>query len=149
MESRGWTDREDDFLRALWNTGANDRVIAQKLGELGFERVPRAIEGRRQRLGLLSYRRGPVDRKPPQARSPGEDLAPVKGETFVTQDYEALARMNDRFSAAMMAAIEAGLEAPTIGVRVDKTPFVGRVVHPEPVHSGCTSAASLCADVGS
>lgn len=55
-----------------------------------------------------------------------------------------------RFQRRMLLAIRRGLERPPgLGAFVDETPFSNRVVFfRAPRHSGCSSAAALCAEQG-
>jgi hypothetical protein len=57
---------------------------------------------------------------------------------------------DDKFQAAMRRAQMRGLEhPPALGPFVDLTPFSSRAVfYPAVRHSGCSSAAELCAELG-
>lgn len=53
------------------------------------------------------------------------------------------------FCAAMRKAIKQGQVLCPDEIFKDESPFVGILIRPEPVSSGCTSSASLCADASS
>jgi hypothetical protein len=54
-----------------------------------------------------------------------------------------------RFTLAMALAIRRGKENAQFGTLVDRSPWCGlRISRPNPVQSGCGSAAALCAAEG-
>jgi hypothetical protein len=55
-------------------------------------------------------------------------------------------RTDQQFQRALMKAAARGKERVRQGTFVDPTPFTGRMIHPEPFYSGCSSAALACAD---
>lgn len=60
----------------------------------------------------------------------------------------AAATANDAFAALMTNAIKKGKERPHVGIKVDLSPFTGRVIRGEPPYSGCGSPAASCVSRG-
>lgn len=69
--------------------------------------------------------------------------------TNLTDEVIRYRECDQKFRAAMVRALVLGREKFTQGVFKDDRPFVGKIVRPEPFYSGCSSAAALCAEMGS
>lgn len=75
----------------------------------------------------------------------------AQAECFSADDHETAQEKNTRrcddlFQQAMMKAITGGRERATRMIFKDDTPFVGRMIHPEPFRSGMSSSAALCVE---
>ena len=128
---RSYSEEEEDTVRALFLQNRTDAFIAQRVNELpgnvlsGQRRSPESIRVFRCSLSLT--------------------------RTYIEHDGgdpEMFSAADKSFQRAMRQAISAKKENPSIGIFHDHRPFVGRVIRPEPQFSGCSSAASLCAEAG-
>lgn len=124
-----YSNEEHEIMCAAFSDGLNDQQIVESINNLrcnrerGVKRTVPSVHSRRRSLGLLRKERK---------------------ETRVP-DYRCCDLL---FQDAMKQAIYLGIEHVREGVFHDTTPFVGRMIHPEPLFSGCSSSAGLCADVG-
>jgi hypothetical protein len=130
-----YLSEEIRIVRFMFADRRTDAEIAAALNRLeanterGSVRTAEGIGRFRSKLCLLRH------------RAPAEQIG--------TEDGELTDRAADlMFQDLMRRAINRGHESCREGVFKNTTPFVGRMIHPEPVHSCCTSSASLCADVG-
>lgn len=114
---RSYSNEEDAVIEAMFEDNKSDRQISAALTSRGKPRSIASVASRRAALGLEAEKAGFV----PVVR-------------------------NDAFREAMMAAVNAGSENAKFGVIKDSTPFVGKLIHAEPVRSSCGSTSAMCAD---
>lgn len=123
MAGSYYTIIERSIIEKAFREGKSDLEIALALVRNGYPpRTEAGIDQIRRKMGLLRIY------QPPQ-------YSPDKKKD------------GDRaFKRAMLAAARAGSENVVCGVVKDKRPLKGMTFYPEPVNSGCSSAANLCAE---
>lgn len=135
MFHQAYSKAECVIIRGDYANGIPARNTAITINKLpdnierGIRRSPKAIRLQRVRMGITT-------------RKAFGNATPISEETTSRQ-------CDDQFQAAMNRAIREGTEHATIGVVKDDTPFVGKMIHPEPPMSCCASSSALCAELGS
>lgn len=134
-----YSDEEMALTRECYLNNCSDAVIAERLNALARETGSVVVRTAAMIRNIRFYRhltKRHVAKRGKEAAQQTDDDRP-----FMAADLA--------FADAMRRAIYARQEIAVEGIFKDFTPFVGRFIHPEPRHSGCTSAAALCAEIGS
>jgi hypothetical protein len=129
-----WTDEEIQLIHdECVGGGRGDDVIAVMLTQMP-ENIERGCVRNKQQV-----RRRRIEQ--------GWQRTFFEGDMGAVDEKRTL-RADAAFQSLMAEAIRTGSEHAKCGIFKDDTPFVGRMIHPEPVSSGCSSAAGMCADAG-
>lgn len=133
-----WAPGEVEQLTLMRMHRTSVAEIAETLG-----RTEHAIRAKVKVLGLPAR-----DRSAENARNLAKQNDAYVAPPSPGWSEADLVMMDDAFKDAVMAAIEAGLEHATVGVRVNHEPFDIRVLrfHPGPLFSGSGSSAASCVD---
>jgi hypothetical protein len=120
-----WDKADWDLAMQMYDAGANTGQIARALG-----RNPSSVRSKFRRV---------INSQAIIDKWTAEEI----------ESQGVYAKMDHAFCSAMRAAIRSGKENAHIGVIVDTTPFTAKPIYPEPMNSGCSSAAALCAEMQS